>query len=1326
MNRVLSWIALAISIFPTILVAQNLVVTTNDTITVATYDNVTVQNGGTLVVNGVLNVRQNMIIESGGMVTHKERFLNGLTLNILGQLEIKAGGNLSGDEKGLLGGWRGAFGVHGETFDAAGNIVSANNGAKSIFGVPDDHGAGGSYGGAGGVGIGNTFRLDQSNPSNPIYGIAEFPNLLGSGGGGSKERYVTGGTGGGLLIVNCASLLNYGAISCTGTSGSRGGGSGGSIRITADTLSGNGSIKAEGGYTTLFDYAIGGGGGGRIALFFKQMNLLIENISAMGGSSGRAATPSFFRLWQSGSAGTIYLKNQNESKGNLIIDNKNLAATAKTDIKSQLAVFKNVIVAAGTFTSLSQSIQFDTLKLLNGSALNIANHATVSFAKFDTTNIIAQNSTFAIDTGSILSLSNHQITIPTGLTFVKDGQFGINEDIYVVKVQNGANLTHRSRSLQGLYLKVRDSVVIDAGGAINTDEQGLLGFTQLSQIVNGANPRAETLDADGNIVPSMCISCATGGSYASQGGSRVETGRVYGLLESPQSLGSGGGGVPGSSPNGGNGGGKVIIETNRITLRGHISANGGNGNGCCGFAHSGGGSGGSIWLKCKDINGTGTISASGGAGSTEIQSGAGSGGRIALEFETTTLLEPNIKATSGAHPLSLPETFGGAGTIYLKNKLTNHSKVIVDNGAYTSPNQTPSPTNLTTISAYHVGRNGHVLLPLVVSGRLNTVLTFDPSASGSLQIPTGLTLEVPNSTFVVNGKVIKDGFIGIGDSLKSLVINNNGILTHSIRLLKGLNLNAKTVDIKLGGSIDLTGVGLRGGNNGSNFGFAGEAYHPDGKTIIEGSNASSGASHGGLGEISSGNTPPNRIYGDAFYPALLGSGGGGATTSAGEAASHGGGLLYISAKSLIINGKIIANGGVAPQHVGGGSGGSVLIFADTLAGNGTIEAKGGNGGCTGCAGASGGGGRIAIYTHVPNLPINNLSVAGGLPNFGTPQKGTIIYQNCGFENNVGIDTLLYPSLSVAKFDSTITPIVVIKNYSPVRQAFPTQINIGNRYSDAISVVLQSGQSDTIRFAPYRVAETGTLNVRVQTDLVGDNCAANNLKTTVLTVAQLGIPAITTVAPNKGGNTGSTTVKITGIQFREGIQVWLEQNGQQLTAHYVQFVDSNHVFASFNLMGVSLGMYKVFVQNLDIQRGVLNDAFEVVQGAIGWGGSIAANCSAGKFNPGQLLRIETSYPQFARINSIYPITIHFTNTSNIDFPIPTVVFESTSGNPVSFTTADLMRLPCTNCPSQTRLFLSLTEANAPPNILRAGASGEIKVYVKALVQGPDAGNFRIID
>ena len=88
-----------------------------------------------------------------------------------------------------------------------------------------------------------------------------------------------------------------GQISANGHTGagySAGSGSGGSIRIQTSTLSGTGTVQANGGAHQV------GGGGGRIAVHYDTLYLPGANITATGGAGSNAA----------GQDGTVHLEEQ--------------------------------------------------------------------------------------------------------------------------------------------------------------------------------------------------------------------------------------------------------------------------------------------------------------------------------------------------------------------------------------------------------------------------------------------------------------------------------------------------------------------------------------------------------------------------------------------------------------------------------------------------------------------------------------------------------------------------------------------------------------------------------------------------------------------------------------------------------------------------------------------------------------------------------------------------------------------------------------------------------------------------------------------------------
>jgi hypothetical protein len=83
-------------------------------------------------------------------------------------------------------------------------------------------------------------------------------------------------------------------------------------------LEGSGQIHANGG-TNITESSGAGGGGGRVAVYFDDMSAFTGAIQARGG----LARPDLAPL-NRGGAGTVYLKNNGASLGELIVDNGGL------------------------------------------------------------------------------------------------------------------------------------------------------------------------------------------------------------------------------------------------------------------------------------------------------------------------------------------------------------------------------------------------------------------------------------------------------------------------------------------------------------------------------------------------------------------------------------------------------------------------------------------------------------------------------------------------------------------------------------------------------------------------------------------------------------------------------------------------------------------------------------------------------------------------------------------------------------------------------------------------------------------------------------------
>ena len=348
----------------------------------------------------------------------------------------------------------------------------------------------------------------------------------------------------------------------------------------------------------------------------------------------------------------------------------------------------------------------------------------------------------------------------------------------------------------------------------------------------------------------------------------------------------------------------------------------------CAASAAGDGGGGSVNITSATLSGIGTIEAKGGG------SGAGTGGgggRIAVNYlDLSTLNQAGISVDGGQGNYGARAS---NGTIFLKLQSQGSGELVVD------------------------GQSGS-------------------TAWTTLSIPSGYTFT--NITLRNSARVVTDSPIKV---VGRLLLTGNSILTHSQGIVSGLAIDAASVQIDAGSAIDVTGRGYSGGS--ANYGL----------TLggITGSQTGAGGSYGGKGggyqSVDSG-----LVYGDPRNPVSLGSGGG-SWSGTSYVGGAGGGLVTIHATtSLVVDGAIRANGGLASSAAGDGSGGSVMIRASRLAGNGSISADGGGSG----AGVGGGGGRVALYcdyldSAAPLGNLLNVSAFAGHGNYDTRQAsaGTV-------------------------------------------------------------------------------------------------------------------------------------------------------------------------------------------------------------------------------------------------------------------------------------------------------------------------------------------------
>ncbi|MCD4656251.1 MAG: right-handed parallel beta-helix repeat-containing protein, partial [Planctomycetes bacterium] len=291
-----------------------------------TIGNITVESGGVLTISDGANIESGDVdVESGGTITFdgtsSEVFLSssghfnvqsGSTANIKGKVTIRA-------KRGTISSILNGEGEAGANGSGAGTDIDTTSEYSP---------SGAGHGGTGGAGIGTS--------GGSSYGDIIDPFEIGSKGGDVKTSETvnaTGGAGGAALRLFISGTLTISsAIDMDGTDGetfepksswSSGGGSGGSVFISAGIITGNGAISADGGDAPAADIQGGGGAGGRITIYSGKESSWTSTVSVTGGSG-----------LNSGSNGT-YLKHQVE-KDNGICLNCGVSSSTKDSAFSSI------------------------------------------------------------------------------------------------------------------------------------------------------------------------------------------------------------------------------------------------------------------------------------------------------------------------------------------------------------------------------------------------------------------------------------------------------------------------------------------------------------------------------------------------------------------------------------------------------------------------------------------------------------------------------------------------------------------------------------------------------------------------------------------------------------------------------------------------------------------------------------------------------------------------------------------------------------------------------------------------------------------------------
>jgi hypothetical protein len=338
------------------------------------------------------------------------------------------------------------------------------------------------------------------------------------------------------------------------------GGAGGSIHLTAETLAGDGEIRAAGGY------GANGGAGGRISLYFST-STFSGSITAIGGSGGTR-----------GGAGTIYLKPAASSGGSVRVDNGGFAG-AQTPMLSPVA-FDLAVTESGNVRPLAA---------LNLSSLLVASTGVVSYPGGQAGFGIEVHGNAAVENGGAI-VASCALTVHGNLSIGEGGVISANGKGFGTGAGPGKgnwNYYYPSGAGYGgpggdagtaggpVYGSLLQPVDLGSGG----------GTAGVSGSPGGAGGGALRLTVDGTLTIDGQLSAdgmngtggGSGGSVLVSAGTLTGRGRIS---------------ATGGSGSGGGGGGRIALYSTTSTFTGTTTALGGPG----GSGLKSGGPG-SIFLK---------------------------------------------------------------------------------------------------------------------------------------------------------------------------------------------------------------------------------------------------------------------------------------------------------------------------------------------------------------------------------------------------------------------------------------------------------------------------------------------------------------------------------------------------------------------------------------------------------------------------------------------------------------------------------------------------------------------------------------------------------
>ena len=505
-----------------------------------------------------------------------------------------------------------------------------------------------------------TYTGDSSH----IYGDVYAPSRCGSG--GFSGNYSASCGGGAIKLTVAGAAVIDGTLDAQSSTQSstkngnpeKGVGAGGSIFVTAASISGNGTVIASAYENNGTSYSSEAGSGGRIALVATTGDVTVPNanLKCSGSIGGNGV-----------GGGTIFVKNASDAYGTLLIEDRkaysvyNYATHWPT--KGRFAMVKS-----------GETWTFDRVLLRGRGVLSVPEGST----------LVLPNGFASISCEENNSAPNAGILYLGGTIAVPD------------------TATHE---ISGSWLFQAASPYSFPAGDVVLSDKAAIGCFELHS--SGADPTNQP-NCDVTVNGNMTIASGSsllatgrghrstvntpyGGAHGGIGNGMANT-KVFDSILHPRYAGGSAGSGNGGVNNNVSGGAIKLTVVGSLTMNGSANVKSGPSSWGNNKAASG-----SLDITAGSLSGSGSFCADGLVSeSTSVLSGAG--GRIAIHLTGDGAAFDNFDVTkitaNSAMSTGSPAKAGSAGTVYLESGTLGSGTVIVKstNSGVTTPTPIPSQT----------------------------------------------------------------------------------------------------------------------------------------------------------------------------------------------------------------------------------------------------------------------------------------------------------------------------------------------------------------------------------------------------------------------------------------------------------------------------------------------------------------------------------------------------------------------------------------------------------------------------------------------------------